>query len=227
MMPRLRAILSATSLLFTCACTALLNASVPSSGYRVVSDVAYGDDPRQTLDIYIPDGITTPRDVLVFYYGGSWKMGDKSDYKFVGEAFASKGYVTVIADYRLYPQIYYPEFMHDTARAFVWVHDHIAKHGGDVNNIFVSGHSAGAYNAVMLSVHPEFLKAAGGKREWIRGTLGIAGPYDFLPFTDADVIGVFSRVKDADTQPINFITGRYAPMFLATGNDDDMDGVKN
>lgn len=226
-MRHVRMLLCAAGMLLVTGCVALLNATVPSNGYQVISNLAYGNHPRQKLDIYIPDGQTTPAPVLVFYYGGSWQSGSKDDYKFVGEAFASLGYVTVIADYRLYPQVYFPTFIEDSAAALVWVHKNIASHGGDAKNIFVSGHSAGAYNAVMLGVNPTYLSQAGGNVNMIRGTLGIAGPYDFLPFTDEDIIALFSKAKDTQTQPITFATHKTAPMFLATGNDDATVGVKN
>lgn len=226
-MPWLRSLIWAFGMVLTAGCVSLLNASVPSRGYTVINDVAYGKLPRQSLDIYVPENTTTPAAVLVFYYGGSWQSGRRQDYKFVGEAFASLGYVTVIADYRLYPEVYFPTFVEDAAHALVWVHGHIATYGGDANNIFVSGHSAGAYNAVMLSVNDSYLKKAGGKPEMIRGTIGLAGPYDFLPFTDADIIAIFSKAKAADTQPITFANHRTPPMLLATGDADETVGVKN
>lgn len=223
----LRAGVCTGAMLLTTACVALLNASVPSDGYRVISNVPYGTHARQSLDIYVPSNAKGPASVLVFYYGGSWQYGRKEDYKFVGEAFASLGYVTVIADYRLYPEVYFPTFVEDSAAALVWVHQHIGEYGGDANNLFVSGHSAGAFNAVMLSVNPAYLKQAGGDTRMIRGTLGLAGPYDFLPLTDEDIIAVFSKKPAGETQPITYATHKTAPMFLATGNEDETVGVKN
>lgn len=223
----LRSALCMAGLLLTTACVALLNASVPSDSYRVVTNVAYGNQARQTLDIYVPNDAKGPANVLVFYYGGSWQWGSKEDYKFVGEAFASLGYVTVIADYRLYPEVYFPTFVEDSAAALVWVHAHIGEYGGNAKNIFVSGHSAGAFNAVMLSVNPTYLKQAGGDVSMIQGTLGIAGPYDFLPFTDPDIIALFSKTPDAQTQPITYANHKTTPIFLATGNEDTTVYVKN
>jgi len=162
-----------------------------------------------------------------FFHGGSWKKGSKDDYRFVGQAFASKGYVTVIANYRLYPEVYFPTFMYDAAQAFVWVHDHINDYSGDTNNIFLAGHSAGAYNAVMLTVNEQYLKEKGGKREWIKGTIGISGPYDFLPFTDPDVISTFSKEKDELTQPIHYVGPNVPPMLLLTGDADEDVYMKN
>ena len=219
-LPRFFAVLSSI-LLGGCSALDILDALVPHSGYVQHKNITYGDNLRQKLDIYVPEHLDAKVPVIVFFYGGSWKKGSKDDYRFVGQAFASKGYVTVIADYRLYPEVYFPTFMHDVARAFVWVHEHISEYGGDSKNLFVAGHSAGAYNAVMLTINDQYLRSAGGKRAWIKGTIGIAGPYDFLPFTDPDIIAIFSKSKNELTQPINHVGPNLPPMLLVTGDADD------
>jgi acetyl esterase/lipase len=206
--------------LSACSRASLLDVIIPHSGYTKYSNIAYGADLRQHVDIYIPTKMSKPPVTLLFFYGGSWQYGKKEDYRFVGQAFASQGFITVIADYRLYPSVYYPAFMDDTAKALVWVHEHIRSYGGDPNNIFVSGHSAGGFNAMMLTVNHQFLQRAGGKLSWIRGAIGLAGPYDFLPFTEPEVKALFSKVKDQDTQPINFVGPGLPPILLLTGDAD-------
>lgn len=214
-------------MLALCGCSkvSLLNATIPRDGFAVYRDIPYGNDARQKLDIYVPEGTTdiSRRPVIVFFYGGSWKNGSKSDYLFVGQSFASKGYVVVIADYRVYPQVYFPDFLRDGAAAFRFVHQHIAAYGGDPNALFLAGHSAGAYNAVMLTVNPAYLQDAGAKPEWIRGVIGIAGPYDFLPLSDQTLITLFGTASDMrDTQPIHFVNkAPYPPMLLVTGENDE------
>jgi acetyl esterase/lipase len=197
-----------------------LNLLVPRTGYRVVRDVAYGAGPRRKLDIYVPDNLTSPAPVLLFFYGGAWQSGARADYLAFGQAFASEGIVTVVADYRLYPQVKYPAFVEDGAQALAWVHAHIAEHGGDAARIFVSGHSAGAFNAVMLASEPDFLRRAGGELSWIRGAIGIAGPYDFLPLQEASYIDIFHGANNRDAMPVNHIDGVRPPMLLAWGRDD-------
>jgi acetyl esterase/lipase len=202
-------------------CTTLLNASIPRDGYRVVRDVAYGAHARQRVDFYIPENLSEPAPVIVFFYGGSWQSGTKDDYRFVGQAFAAKGFITAVVDYRLYPEIYFPAFMEDSAKAFVYIHNTIANYGGNADHIFVAGHSAGAFNAMMLAANGDYIAQAGGKPLWIRGVIGIAGPYDFLPMTDPDIIAIFSKLPAEKTQPINFVTAAMPPVFLATGTADD------
>lgn len=186
----------------------------------MVKDVPYQKGDRHKLDIYIPDQIAIGNPVVVFFYGGSWKEGSKDDYLFVGQAFASRGIIVVIADYRVYPEVYFPSFMDDAAHAYVWTHQHIREYGGNPHNLFLAGHSAGAYNAVMLTLNTAYLKTAGGSDDWIRGTLGIAGPYDFLPLTDPKIIDIFSKQELSTTQPINFVRPHLPPFLLLTGDDD-------
>jgi acetyl esterase/lipase len=225
-MPRrkfLSALLAAGSALALGGCEAAFSAlklMVPRTGYRVVEGQAYGTDPRQKLDIYVPDGVKGPAPVLLFFYGGAWQGGNRADYFAFGQAFASQGIVTVVADYRLYPQVTYPAFVEDGAAALAHVRATIAKHGGDPSRIFVSGHSAGAFNAVMLASEPAFLKKIGGDLSWIRGVIGIAGPYDFLPLRQSDYIAIFHGPNNRDAMPVNHVTGPRPPMLLAWGSAD-------
>jgi acetyl esterase/lipase len=209
------------------ACVPVLNAAIPRAGYTIKPDVAYGADPRQKLDLYLPEGLKAPAPVILFFYGGSWQSGSKDLYRAFGQAFASKGIVVAVADYRLYPQVKYPAFLDDGAAAFRFVHDHIAAEGGDPNRIFLAGHSAGAYIAVMLDSDLSYLKDAGADPAWVHGVIGIAGPYDFLPLTDPALIDVFGGADVRATQPIDHIDGKRAPMLLAHGTADDTVGVGN
>ena len=212
------------------ACTpspALLNVLVPKSGYRVVQGLAYGADPRQKLDVYVPDHLTGKAPVLLFFYGGSWQFGSREQYLVFGQAFASLGIVTVVADYRLYPQVTWPAFVEDGAKAVAYVHNHIAQYGGDPARLFVSGHSAGGYNAVMLGSDPKYLAAVGGDFSWLRGVIGISGPYDFLPLTDPAYIAIFHGPMNRETMPVNHIDGNRPPMLLAWGLEDDTVRAKN
>lgn len=205
----------------------LLNLIVPSKGYTVFPNLVYGKEPRQNLDIYVPDTIGHPATTIVFFYGGSWQTGNKEMYRFVGQAFASKGYITVIVNYRLYPEVYFPAFIQDGAQALTWVHDNIHNYQGNGDNLFLAGHSAGAYIAAMLSMNGEYLTAVHGKLTWIKGTIGIAGPYDFLPFTDAKIKAIFSHFPDKKTQPIHYVHGGLSPFLLITGDKDKQVLPKN
>ena len=207
--------------LAACSPVDLLNATVPEDGYSVSEGLAYGSGPRHRLDVYKPDDLAGPAPVVVFFYGGSWKRGDRGDYLFAAEALVSRGYVAVLPDYRLYPDVAYDGFLDDSAQAVRWVRDSIAAYGGDPNRIFLMGHSAGAYNAAMLSLDPRYLADAGVDRDIVRGMIGLAGPYDFLPLDTRTTRQVFGEAPDlAATQPVTFADACAPPLLLLTGADD-------
>jgi acetyl esterase/lipase len=213
-------LLGLVELLAACSPAALLDLAVPRVGYHVERDLAYGADARQKLDLYVPDRLTAAAPVLLFFYGGSWKSGSKSLYRAFGQAFASQGMIVAVADYRLYPQVRYPAFLQDGALAFAWLHRHAAEHGGDPGRLFLAGHSAGAYIAVMLAADTSYLREVGAGPGQIRGVIGLAGPYDFLPLKDQDLIAIFGGDNRPQTQPIHHIAGPSPPMLLASGTDD-------
>jgi acetyl esterase/lipase len=221
-MPKVKALIGATK---TVLCShlspiGLINLTLPRSGYVVHEGLAYGAGPRQRLDIYVPQPLTAPAPVLLFFYGGAWQSGHRSHYRAFGQAFASAGLVTAVADYRLYPRVKYPSFVEDAAGALVWVHDHIAQYGGDRARIFIAGHSAGAYNAVMLASEPRFLTDKGGSPSWIKGVIGIAGPYDFLPMRDPVYVDIFHGTNNTDSMPVYHVDGPRSAMLLVTGAGD-------
>lgn len=183
---------------------------------RPARDLAYGESPRQRLDIYAPKGGGRGLPVLVFFYGGNWDSGDKHDYAFAGRAFAELGYVTVLPDYTHTHERPYPAFMADAAAALAWVRANIAGHGGDPERIAVAGHSAGAYLAVTLALDRRW-GAAGS----IRAGIGLAGPYDFLPFDSPVTRRTFGHVADLPaTQPVNHVRADAPPLLLVTGDAD-------
>ena len=183
---------------------------------------AYGPLARHRLDVWVPARPSAvPLPVVVFFYGGDWVSGDRGDYGFAGRAFAAKGFVTVVADYRLVPDVRFPAFLEDGALAIKWVHDHVAAHGGDPKRISLSGHSAGAYEAAMLALDPRYLKGVGVDPRIIRAAALLATPADFYPFTEQrgrDALGAWP--KPLETQPISFARADAPPMLLMHGTAD-------
>ena len=215
----------AITTLFSVACSPIktLNALIPENGYELRSGVAYGDLSRQKMDIYLPrDNAQIKRKVVVFFYGGSWDSGARGDYKFVAEALTSNGFIVVIPDYRLYPEVKFPGFMADPAKAAAWVKGHAAEFGGDARHIFLAGHSAGAHIAVMLSVNSEYLARENLKCTDFAGTIGLAGPYDFLPLRTQHLKDIFGPESERwKSQPIEFVTGQNTPILLLVGLKDN------
>ncbi len=171
--------------------------------------------------MYAP-AMHTPAPVVVFIYGGGWKNGDKSQYRFVAASLAARGFLTVVPDYRLYPAVRFPAFLEDNAAAVAWTKANIARYGGDPKRIFLMGHSAGAYNVAMLTLDKQWLGADGLDPDHdLIGMIGLAGPYDFLPLHDPELETIFAPAGDLRlTQPITFARGTAPPMFLAAGTTD-------
>ncbi len=197
----------------------LLNRMAPRRGVRVLSDLAYGPGPRQALDIYAPAGGPAP--VVVFFYGGGWEEGERAMYRFAAAALAARGVLTVVPDYRLYPEIRFPAFMEDAAAAVAWTLARIAAHGGDPRRLFLMGHSAGAQIAALLALDGRYLTAAGVAPRQVAGVIGLAGPYDFLPLRSQVLKEIFGpETSWPDSQPIGFVTPAAPPMLLAAGTAD-------
>jgi acetyl esterase/lipase len=191
-------------------------------GIRVTHDLAYAPGPRGKLDVYSPRRAAPGAPIAVFFYGGSWQSGDKGFYRFVGAELAARGIVTVIPDYRVYPEVRYPEFLRDNAKAVAYVKHHAAEWGADPARLFLIGHSAGAYEAVMLGVDKRWLAAQGlDPRGDLAGVIGLAGPYDFLPLHDATLKIIFGPEEERrDAQPIAHVDGKAPPMLLLAGTAD-------
>jgi len=252
----------------------VFNALVPkdAGGRVLMRGVAFGAEPRQRLDVYVPTEVTPtrdaarrdpgvdargqaprvearaqalplsggggngndppangasspqpagPRPILVYLYGGSWANGTRRGYDFVGRAFAAAGFVTIVPDYRLYPDVRYPSFLEDCAAAVAWARAHAAEIGGDPDRILLVGHSAGAYNVAMLALDPRWLAAAGVPCSAIVAWAGLAGPYDFLPLAVAATQRTFGEADDLpDTQPVNHVDPGDPPALVATGDLD-------
>ena len=156
--------------------------------------------------------------MVVFFYGGNWDSGAKAMYRFVGAALAARGVLTVIPDYRLYPQVRFPAFMDDAAAAVAWTLANIRRFGGDPHRLFLMGHSAGAQIATLLALDPVYLQAQDVAPDTVCGVIGLAGPYDFLPLHDPELETIFGpEAERPRSQPINYVTPQAPPMLLLAG----------
>lgn len=218
------------ALLTACSALDVLNATVPSDTYRSATDLAYGDLPRQKVDVYLPKQPLTGKitevigaPMVIFFYGGSWSSGDRADYRFVGEALAAQGIVAVVADYRLSPDVRYPVFLQDSALATRWAFDNAQKYGADPSRIFVMGHSAGAYNAAMLALDKRWLGGVGLSPTKLAGWIGLAGPYDFLPIGDRKTRVAFEWPNTPpDSQALFHASSASPPALLLAPEQDSL-----
>lgn len=160
--------------------------------------------------------------MVVFFYGGGWESGDKGDYRFVAQALTARGYSVAVPDYRVYPQVRYPTFLEDGAATVAWLRQNGARHGLAGKQLMLMGHSAGAYIAVMLTVDGRWLNAVDTSPcAAVAATVGLSGPYDFLPLTEPNLMQIFGPEDTRPlTQPITHVDGRSPPLLLLTGDAD-------
>lgn len=219
------ALLAAGALLAFAPALALNALSAAAGGYTSREGVPYGPLARQQLDIYTPAAKPPPGGwpMVAFFYGGSWNTGARADYRFVGAALAARGVLTLVADYRLYPEVRYPEFLNDSAQALAYGLTEGARLGANPKRIFVMGHSAGAYNAAMLALDPRWLATTGHSPGELAGWIGLAGPYDFFPTANVDAQPVFFHPNyPAAAQPIEHGSANTPRSFLAAPANDAM-----
>ena len=229
-LPRRSLIAMLPALLTACSAIDVLNATVSTDTYRRVSDLAYGPEARQKLDVYLPTQARADKQLsaggapmVVFFYGGSWSSGERADYRFVGEALASQGIVVMVADYRLSPEVRYPVFVQDSALAMRWALENAEKYGANPTRVFAMGHSAGAYNAAMLALDKRWLGAVGLNPDKLAGWIGLAGPYDFLPIGDRKTQVAFEWPNTpASSQPMFHASSASPPALLIAPTDDSV-----
>lgn len=216
-----------TSLLAGCGSPAVINRMSSDSGYKLAANLPIERKRGIVADVYYPPNATAAP-VVLFFHGGRWSSLDKSEFKFVGQALASVGYVAVLPEVRKYPQVRFPDFVDDAALAVKWARDNAGTYGGSADKLFVMGHSSGAHIAAMLALNPEYLKAVGGDRTWLRGMIGLAGAYSFMPITAPDLRDMFGPVdRFRFSQPVFYADGSNPPLMLVHGRDDDVLPVKN
>ena len=220
-MTRPLALFALTLLAVACSPLKTFDALVPKDGGGELAQrgIAYGTDPRQRLDVYVPKAAGTDRPTVVFFYGGSWNSGTRDGYQFVGRALAAQGFVVVVPDYRLVPQVRFPGFVQDGAAAVRWAEANAGRFGGDGQRVVLMGHSAGAHIAALLALDERWL---GQDRIAVKGLVGLAGPYDFLPLDPGAAqaaLGAWPRPEE--TQPIHYAGPGDPPSLLLAGAKDE------
>ncbi len=195
----------------------------------LLKQVRLGPDTAQVVDVYgSANKIAKPSPVVLFVHGGGWHSGDPNDYGFIARAFVPEGFVVVTAGYRLHPDGVFPAMLEDTVGAIAWTRANISRFGGDPERIILMGHSAGAYNVVMGVLDRQWLERETLGPEAVAGVIGLAGPYDFFPFTSDSARNAFGHVEPGEaTQPIRFVQPRSPPMLLLHGAQDTVVRPRN
>jgi acetyl esterase/lipase len=218
--------LTAALVVVACGGIAFTAANAPAlfGEFHRSADVPYGTRPRQQLDVYSPWN-AKDKPIIVFWYGGGWENGRKSQYRFVGAALAKAGYVAVLPDYRLYPEVKFPAFVEDGAEALAWVASHAVEIGGDPKRIYVAGHSAGAHLAAMLAYDRSRLDRVGLPADTVRGFIGLSGPYALDPNNDTYRAIFALPFAHADWQPVQLAKSGAPPALLLHGESDEVVSV--
>jgi acetyl esterase/lipase len=200
---------------------AIINAPSYIGRYERRADLRFGDAPRQKLDVYVSTSRGKElRPIVIFWYGGMWLRGSKEQYRFVGAALANSGYVAILPDYRLYPRARFPVFVEDGALAVKWVREHAREFGGDPNAIFLMGHSAGAHTAALLALDGRYLRNIGGNPDWVRGWIGLSGPYALelrVPVLEQMFRSPYLK---SDWRVVDRVQGPSPPALILHGTDD-------
>ncbi len=208
-----------------------------------VTTVAYyggpdADPVRHSLDLFSParrPGIAgaPAAPLLLYFHGGVWQRGDKGDYRNIGEAFAARGILTAIVNYRLTPPARHPEHVQDAARAVAWAIRHAAAYGGRPDRVCLSGHSAGGHLVTLLVFDPRYLRAEGVEPESLAGVIAFSGIFDLRRPIDDTAEGGFERhisppfgrdpsVLD-DASPIRHLRSTGVPLLIVLAGEDYRD----
>ena len=202
-----------------------INGLTPKKGYSIRHNLVYGLKARQRLDLYISDR-KQQKPLILFVHGGAWRHGDKSAYKFVGEAFSRFGYDVAVLNYHLAPEHKFPSYVTDLAVALNYLEQQQAKLGISTENIALMGHSAGAFNIASLLYHPEHYDLT--IKQNIKALIGIAGPYHFDYKGDPLAEHAFEHDVPFDqVMPYYFVKNNSVKHYLFLAENDQIVKDKN
>lgn len=200
----------------------------PKSSVEMVREASTGPAAQQRLFVYREREEKGTQPVFIFFHGGAWAHGDPVDYGFIARNIAPEGYVVVLGGYRMNEPGRYPAMLEDTAATIAWVRENIADFGGDPDQLILSGHSAGAYNVMQVTLDTQWLEQAGVPVAAIKGVVGLAGPYDFHPFDTQRSKDAFESVgAGPESQPVNHARADAPPVLLVHGEEDTTVRIRN
>jgi acetyl esterase/lipase len=181
---------------------------------EVHRDIAYtqgdpADEAKHKLDLFLPKNKTS-FPVMMFVHGGSWRTGDRSLYRALGNYFARAGIGVAIPSYRLMPNHPHPAQIEDVAAAFAWMHDNVAQYGGDVQRLYVAGHSAGGHLAALLALNPTHLAKYGISTTAIHGVVSMSGVYDVRNMAD-----FLDAADKAQASPLTYVHSSAPPFLIS------------
>ena len=189
-------------------------------GITVTENVPYGDHQRQKVDIYSPATVGPGAPIVVFFHGGAWRFGNKADLAEHGRMLAKSGMIFVSANYRLYPDAVFPDFVEDSAAAVALALETFRPVEGAEHPLFLSGWSAGAYNAALLTFDERYLERHGIPRGTVKGFIGLSGPYEGGFCAGARCKNTFPEALRSDWNVAGHVDGEDPPSLLIYGEND-------
>ena len=186
-------------------------------------DLAYGSDPKQVLDLYLPEGEVSNAPVFLFLHGGGFREGDKSHYGSVAEPFVEAGVITAVASYRLTGSgAHYPDQPDDVKSTVKWLFENIGQYGGNPEAIYVGGHSAGAILSADIGVNRAWLVEMGMPKEIIKGIIPVSGPYDLRARGRPGEVYAYAPTLELREQasPVLHVTDPVPVALVAVGSEE-------
>ncbi len=186
---------------------------------KSIIDISYGKDPAHKLDIHLPEKKDFP--VFVYFHGGGLEAGDKGKQVLLYEHLTDCGIGVVTANYRMYPEAKYPEFVEDAAAVVAWAFENMGKYG-EVRGIYAGGSSAGGYLSMMLCFDGRWLGKHGISPMQLSGFVHDAGQptchFNVLRERGIDT----RRVMIDDSAPLYHVGAaeKYPPMLIIVSDDD-------
>lgn len=195
--------------------------------YRTGASLTEYETERCKLDVYLPtEGKDWP--VLVWFHGGGLKNGDKRGTpedgvktERIAASLAKAGVAVVCPNYRFSPKVTFPAYLEDAAASVAWARANLGAQGADVSRLYIGGHSAGGYIALMLGLDAHFLEAAGATLKDIAGLIPVSGQ-TMTHYTVREERGIGKYTVTADeAAPVHHLR-KDGPPFLVIYGDHDL-----
>ncbi|MFA7277188.1 MAG: alpha/beta hydrolase [Pseudobdellovibrionaceae bacterium] len=186
------------------------------------SDVPYGDEEKQAIDVYMPEHAVAHAPVIVMVHGGGWRHGDKAmgkGMKYKAAYYTGKGYIFISVNYRLLPDTPPDVQAVDVAKAVALVQKKAVSWGGDPARIVLMGHSAGAHLVALLSVHPAAW-ARTGLRPWAGTVVLDSAAIDLVKVMSGRHVGLYDDAFGDDktywtqNSPLHQLAADALPMLI-------------